>query len=84
MFRRFVVQPAGTRRYALASPHICVYLHSTSKQKSERGGHFSMTKVTFPNAGKLLPGRPELEDAVPQGTGLSGTGGKNHNKTVQF
>lgn len=33
-----------------------------------------MTKVTFPNAGKLLPGQLALQDVVPQGTGLSGTG----------
>lgn len=51
-----MARSAGTRRYALASPRMCVYLHSTSKQKSERGGHFSTTKVTFPNAGKRLPG----------------------------
>lgn len=55
-----VLQPAGTDRYVHTSPHICVYLHSTSKQKSEQGGHFNTTKVTFPNAGKLLPGQLEL------------------------
>lgn len=55
-----VLQSTGTDRYVHTSPHICVYLHSTSKQKSEQGDHFSMTKVTFPNAGKLLPGQLEL------------------------
>lgn len=47
----------GRDRYVHTSPDISVYLHSTSKQKSEQGGHFSPTKVTFPNAGKLLPGQ---------------------------
>lgn len=55
-----MLQSTGTDWYVHTSPHICVYLHSTSKQKSEQGGHFSMTKVTFPNAGKLLPGQLAL------------------------
>lgn len=59
-FWRFVGQSAGNDRYVHTSLDISVYLHSTSKQKSKQGGHFSLTKVTFPNAGKLLPGQLEL------------------------
>lgn len=59
-FRRFVGQSGGKGRYVHTSLDISVYLHSTSKQKSEQGGHFSLTKVTFPNAGKLLPGQLQL------------------------
>lgn len=61
MFRRFcaaVYRDVSVCAYFLS--YMCVYLHSTSKQKSEQGGHFSMTKVTFPNAGKLLPCQLEL------------------------
>lgn len=41
------MQSAGTRRYVLTSPHICVYLHSTSKQKSERGGTSARQRSRF-------------------------------------
>lgn len=38
-----------------ASRHVCVYLHGTSKQRSEHSSLFGVTKVRFPNTGKLLP-----------------------------
>lgn len=50
------LQSAGKDRYVHASLDVSVYFCSTSKQKSEQGGHFSSTKVTFPNAGKRFPG----------------------------
>lgn len=59
--QRFVGPTSGSDRYVHTSLDMCVYLHSTSKQKSEQGGHFSLTKVTFPNAGKLLPGQLRLD-----------------------
>lgn len=59
-FRRFVGQRRGKGQCVHTSLDIAVYLHSTSKQKSEQGGHFGLTKVTFPNAGKLLPGQLQL------------------------